>query len=130
MTGFATRSVRDILQYLYRTYESVTPAQLTANGERFRVPYDGSTDLEAYFNGIDDCLFMTDKANQPYSEGQTLTAASSAITQSQCFPISIREWHKLPAVARTWAAFKATLLVEQKSKRGTGVAPASAYATY
>ena len=54
MTGFATRSDMDILEYLYRTYGSVTPAQLTANDERFRAPYNGSTDLEAYFNGIND----------------------------------------------------------------------------
>ena len=40
-----------------------------------------STNLEAYFNGIDDLLFMEDKANQPYSEGQTLTAVSIAITK-------------------------------------------------
>ena len=65
VTGFATHSVRDILQYLYRTYGSVTPTQLTANDERFRAPYDGSTDLEAYFSGINDCLFMADKSNQP-----------------------------------------------------------------
>ena len=101
VTGFATLSLRDILQYLYQTYGSVTPAHLTANDERFRAPYDGSTDLEAYFNGIDDCLFMAEKSNQPYSEGQNLTAASSAITQSQCFPLAMREWHKLPAVSRT-----------------------------
>ena len=37
------------------------------------------------------------------------------------------EWHKLPAVARTWAAFKATLPAEQKSERNNGLAPASAY---
>ena len=89
MTGFATRSVRDILKYLYQIYGSVTPAQLTASDERFRAPYDGSTELEAYFNGIDNCLFMADKANQPYSEGQTLTAASSAITQSQRSSLAI-----------------------------------------
>ena len=89
MTGFATCSLRDILQYLYQTYSSVTPAQLTVNDERFRAPYDGSTDLEAYFNGINDCLFISDKANQPYSKCKTLTAASSAITQSQIFPLAI-----------------------------------------
>ena len=104
VTGFATGSTRDILQYLYRTYGSVTPAQLSANDESFRAPYDGSTDLEAYFNGIEDCLFMADKAGQPYSVGQTLTAASSAIIQSQRFPLDMREWHKLPPIARTWAA--------------------------
>ena len=71
---------------------------------------------------------MVDKANQPYSEGQTLTAASIAITQSHRFPLSMQEWHKLPAVARTWAAVKATLLAEQKSERENGVAPASACA--
>ena len=47
VTGFATRSTRDILQYLYHTYGSVTPAQLSVNDESFRAPYDGSTDLEA-----------------------------------------------------------------------------------
>ena len=52
MTGFTTRSIRDILQYLYWTYGSVTPAQLTAKNKRFWAPYDGYTDLEAYFNGI------------------------------------------------------------------------------
>ena len=90
VTGFSTRSVRDIIQYLYQPYGSVTPAQLTADDERFRAPYDGSTDLEAYFNGIGDCLFMADKSNQPYSKGQTLTAASSVITQSQNFPLAMQ----------------------------------------
>ena len=46
---------------------------------------------------------MADKTNQPYSEGQTLTAASSAITKSQRLPLSMQEWHKLLAVAQTWA---------------------------
>ena len=59
----------------------MTLAQLSANDEAFRAPYDGSTDLEAYFNAIEDCLFMADKAGQPYSAGQTLTAATSAIIQ-------------------------------------------------
>ena len=40
----------------------------------------------------------------------------------------MREWHKLPPLARTWAAFKATLLKEQKNERDNGVAPANAYA--
>ena len=71
---------------------------------------------------------MTDKAKQPYSEGKTLTAASSTINKYQRFSLAIREWHKLPAVAQMWAGFKATLLAEQKSKRDNGVAPASAYA--
>ena len=128
VTGFSTQSIRDILQYLYQTYGYVTPTQLTANDERFRDHYDGSTDLEAYFNGIDDCLFMADKANQPYSEGQTLTAASSEITHYQSFPLAMQEWHTLPAVARTWASFKAMLLAEQKSECDNGVAPVSAYA--
>ena len=94
-------------------------AQLSENDESFRAPYDGSTDLEAYFNGIEDCLFMADKASQPYSVGQTLTAASSAIIQSQRFPLAMREWHKLPPLARTCAAFKATLLKEQKTRETT-----------
>ena len=128
VTGFVTRFTRDILQYLYRTYGSVTPAQLSANNESFRAPYDGSTDLEAYFNGIEDCLFMADKAGQPYSAGETLTAASRAIIQSQRFPLAMREWYKLPPIARTWAAFKATLLEEQKNERDNEVAPANAYA--
>ena len=67
---------------------------------------------------------MADKAGQPYSVGQTLTAATSAIIQSQRFPLAMREWHKLPPNARTWAAFKATLLEEQKHERDNGVASA------
>ena len=71
---------------------------------------------------------MADKANQPYSEGQTLTAASSAITQYHRFPLPMREWHKVLVAAQTWPAFKATLLAEQKSERENVVAPVSAYA--
>ena len=89
VTGFAARSVRDVPEYLYPTYGSVTPAQLMAKNKRFRAPYDGSTDLEAYFNGIDNCLFMADKANQPYSEGKTFTAVSITNTQYQCPPFSM-----------------------------------------
>ena len=54
MTGFTTHYIRDILHYLYRTYGLVTTAQLMANNERFRAAYNGSTDLKAYFNDIDD----------------------------------------------------------------------------
>ena len=71
---------------------------------------------------------MEDKANQPYSEVRNLTAASSAIIQYRRSLLAMQEWHKLPEVARTWDAFKATLLAEQKSERDNGVAPASAYA--
>ena len=70
---------------------------------------------------------MADKANQPYSEGQTLTAASSAITQYHRFPLPMRECQKVPAAARTWPVCKATLLAEQKSERENVVAPASVY---
>ena len=105
----------------------MTPAKLSQNDVSFRAPYDGSIDLEAYFNVIEDRLFMADKAGQPYSVGQTLTAASSVIIQSQRFPLAMREWHKLPPIARTWAAFKATLLEEQKNERDNGVAPENAY---
>ena len=66
----------------------MTPAQLSANDVAFRAPDDGSTDLEAYFNAIENCLFMAYKAGQPYSDGKTLTAATSAIIQSQRFPPS------------------------------------------
>ena len=128
MTGFATRFVGDILLHLYRTYGLVTPAQLTANDKRFRAPYNGSTYLESYFNGIDDCLFMAYKAKQPYSDWQTLTAASNTITQPRSFPLAMWECHKLSAIARTWVTFKATLLLEQKIERDNGVAPAIAYA--
>ena len=55
VTGFATRSTRDILQYLYRTYGSVTPAQISANDESFRAPYNGSTVLDAIKVGFEVC---------------------------------------------------------------------------
>ena len=40
----------------------------------------------------------------------------------------MREWHKLPPLARTWDTFKDTLLEEQKNEREKGVAHANAYA--
>ena len=52
----------------------------------------------------------------------------STIIQSQRSPLAMREWHKLPPLERTWAAFKATLLEEQKNERDNGVAPTNAYA--
>ena len=67
MTGLATSSTRDILEYLYQTYGLVTPALLTTNGKRFKAPYNGSTFLEAYFNGIEDCFFMAYKAYQSHN---------------------------------------------------------------
>ena len=109
VTGFTTRSARDILQYLYQTYRLFTPTQLTANVKRFRSTYDGSTDLEAYFNGIDDCLFMADKANQPYFEGQHSLPRPAPPHNPSVSPspykngINSRPWHKpgLPSKPRS-----------------------------
>ena len=102
ITGYATRTNRDIIEYLYRTYGSVTPAQLIANDQNFGSPYDGSTDLETYFNGLEDCLHMAEAAGQLYSEGQTLTTATGAILQSQQFYLAMQEWHRLDLPSRTW----------------------------
>ena len=40
----------------------------------------------------------------------------------------MREWHRLDEPRRTWAAFKTTLLAEQKSEQDNGFPPTSAYA--
>ena len=128
INGYAMRTTRDIIEYLYRTYGSVIPAQLIANDHNFKSPYGRSIDLETYFNSLEDCLHMAEAAGQPYFEGQTLTTATGAISQYQRFPLAMREWNRLDEPRRTWAAFKTTLLAEQKSEQDNGFAPTSAYA--
>ena len=118
ITGYATQTTRDIIKYLYRTY---------SNNQNFKAPYDGSRDLEIYFNRLEDCLHMAEAAGQPYSKSQTLTTATVAISQYQLFPLAMQEWHRLDEPRRTWAAFKTTLLDEQKSEQENGFAPTSAY---
>ena len=38
ITGYATRTTRDIIEDLYRTYGPLTPAQLIANNQNFKAP--------------------------------------------------------------------------------------------
>ena len=89
ITGYATRTTIDIIEYLYQTYGSVTPGQLIANDQNFKAPYDRSTDLETYFNGLEDCLHVAEATGQPYSKVQSLTTATGEISQSQQFPLAV-----------------------------------------
>ena len=38
ITGYATRTTRDIIKYLYQTYGSLNPAQIIANDQTFKEP--------------------------------------------------------------------------------------------
>lgn len=115
-TGYVTSTTWTILDFLYTNYGNITPAELLANSEKLKEPYNPSEPIESLFTRFEDAIEYADAANRPFTDEQILEYALLAILKTGQFKEAIREWRRLPN-PRTWNLFKTHFATAHKEYR-------------
>mmetsp|Transcript_6798 Transcript_6798/g.12794 ORF Transcript_6798/g.12794 Transcript_6798/m.12794 type:complete len:345 (-) Transcript_6798:984-2018(-) len=114
-TGYVTSSTWDILNFLYRNYGNITPAQLLENTAKLTEPYNPAEPIENLYTRFDDAMEFAAAANRPYTSEQILEYALLAILKTGQFKEACREWRRIQNP--TWTQFKDHFATAHKEYR-------------
>ena len=83
--GYSLKTTRTILDHLYKTYASISSADLQENDAVFRTPYDINKPIETLFGRVENCGDYAATGNPPYSLEQVLGIAFQIVYQTGLF---------------------------------------------
>lgn len=104
--GFANRTIREMLEFLFTNYGYITPMDLKTNTDRLNTPWDPSTPFEMLIDQVEECQELAEIGNQPYSHEQIVNAAYTLIYNTGMFFEDCKIWNKKPVAEKTWDNFK------------------------
>lgn len=106
-TNTITLRLHEFVDFLFRNYGHVTPAQL-ANEEQQLLSwsYDPSLLIVLLYNKIDDLMDLANTASLPYSLQQVINMGYILLNKTGKFTNGIREWNCIPPNQRTWDVFQ------------------------
>jgi hypothetical protein len=114
-TGYVTSTTWDILEFLYTNYGNITPADLLANTEKLKEPYNPAEPIENLFTRFEDTMEYADAANRPFTTEQILEYALLCILKTGQFREACREWRRIQHP--TWSKFKTHFTTAHKEYR-------------
>jgi hypothetical protein len=75
MVGFANTSAREMLEYMFVSYGSITVVDLERNFENIRKAWDPQQPVETLFKQIQDCVDFAEAGGITIGEAQKLSTA-------------------------------------------------------
>jgi hypothetical protein len=130
MVGFANTSAREMLEYLFLSYGSITAVDLERNFENMRKAWDPQQPVETLFKQIQDCVDYAEAGGITIGESQKLSTAYTKVFATGIFHSACRRWNEKDALTKTWSNFKvhfATAYRQHKQMQGES-ATTSGYA--
>ena len=76
------------------------------NEKKMNVPYDPSTDIESYFEQIEDAVEFAAAENSPFSTIQIVTKAFIQMFSTGLYIDKCKACNRLPVVSCDWVTFK------------------------
>jgi hypothetical protein len=120
-TGQFTGTIYQLLQYLLTVYGKIAPSQLLhLEQETKTFAYDPSTPVDVVFNQVEDLVEYGEMANCTFTMNQTVNIAYAILNCTTKFKESIKTWNRLPALQRTWIAFKIHFRTAHNELQETG----------
>lgn len=104
--GFANRTIREIIEFLFTNYGNITPMDLKANTDRLNAPWDPSTPFEMLIDQVEECQELAEIGNQPFSHEQIINAAYILVYNTGMFFEDCKTWNKKPIADKIWDNFK------------------------
>ena len=115
--GFANKSLREIIAFLFQAYGQLTPQKLIDNQNAMNTPWDPNSPFETLIEQIEDAMEIADAANQAFSDAQILTLAYTLVYNTGLYFDECKEWKVKPAPDKTWENFKTFFLAAQAELR-------------
>lgn len=113
--GYVTSSTWEILDFLYRHYGNIIPAQLLENTSMLTEPYNPAEPMENLYTRFDDAMEFAAAADCQYTSEQILEYAPLAILKTGQFKDACHEWHRIQNP--TWTLFKDNFATAHKEYR-------------
>jgi hypothetical protein len=105
-TGFASVTIRQLLDHLYSRYGAITAHDLEENDRHFRQNYDPTQPIEQLFKQVEDAMLYADAGQQAYTAVQIVNNAYNIISKTGMFKRGCRAWRNRNDADKTWANFK------------------------
>jgi hypothetical protein len=115
--GFANKTLREIIAFLFQAYGQLTPQKLIDNQMAMNAPWDPNTPFETLIEQIEDAMEIADAASQAFTEAQILTLAYTLVYNTGLYFDECKEWKAKPAPDKTWDNFKMFFLDAQSELR-------------
>jgi hypothetical protein len=115
--GFANKSLREIIAFLFQAYGQLTPQKLIDNQMTMNTPWDPNTPFETLIEQIEDAMEIADAANQAFTDAQILTLAYTLVYNTGLYFDECKEWKAKPTADKTWENFKIFFLEAQTELR-------------
>lgn len=120
-TNTITTPLDQVIEYLFRNYGRVTPAQLVHEEQQLtNWVYDPTLPIVIVFNKVDDIADLATAAGSPYSAQQIINFAYVILNKTGKFSQGIREWNRLQPAQKNWNNFQAHFTNEYQALRETG----------
>ena len=121
ITNKITRSIPDILTYLFNAYGYVTPTELYELKNKVEtMQFSANEPVDTLTTEIDDLADIADLAESPISDRQRVDMGYLVLQRCRPFKTGLKEWNDRPNNDKTWANFKTHFRDAQIALRRTG----------
>lgn len=106
ITGYATKSVLDMLTHLWAHYGVITPEEMFLNKRRMAAAWEYPKAIEHLFDQLRVGMEFADKGGDPVSEQSAMMIGYIAIDANVQFKDACKDWRMMPEASKDMAAFK------------------------
>jgi hypothetical protein len=106
LVGFAHTTSREMLDYLFLSYGSITALDIEQNFENMRKAWDPQHPVETLFKQIQDCVDFTEAGGVTIGAAHKLSYAYSKIFKSGKFNNACCRWYETIEADKTWNNLK------------------------
>ena len=120
-TNRITKTIPEILTYLFETYGDVSPQELMGLRSQIEnMTFDPTEPVDAIFTEIEDFADIAETINDPISTVQKCKLAYVVLQNTKRFKSGLREWDRKPLTDKTWDNFQSHFREVQRQLRRTG----------
>ena len=133
-TNSITKTIPQILNYLFETYSNVSPKELSSLKHQVEsMIYDPTEPIDTVFTEIDDLSNIAESVNKPIPEDQKIDMAYITLQNTKKFTSGLRKWDKMqiraavqaqtnnePVHEPSWDAFQEHFRTVHKGLKKTG----------
>ena len=106
-----------MITHLYDHHGIISAVDIMKNKRKMDTPYDPSTDIESYFEQIEDAVEFAAAGSSPFPTTQIVTKAFIQMFSTGLYKDEYKAWNRLPNVSRDWVTFKLILTAEAREIR-------------
>jgi hypothetical protein len=114
-TNVITKSIPEILQYLFRKFGAIDSEQLMTEERTVRdIVYNLQDPLVILYDAIEELERLGVAAENPYTPKQLIAFGLEVLRNSREFEDGIRAWNRRPLQEKTWESFKEHFEIEHQ----------------